>query len=276
VEKGPFRQSRKPRLKSPSLIVGWSRDAGCLGPGVIDYLNRKLGGREFGEFEPVDFFPLNGVQVEDDVAQFPESKLYACEDFDLVTFKSDPPVGEWYKFLNSVLDVVAQDDCRIQELYTVGGMVTPAPHTTPRQFFAVASSLEMKVLLSHYDLAAETDYQSPPGQRPTLSSFLLWTAKRRNIPGANLWVPIPFYLVATEDHTARRKVLEFFDKRFGLALDFQEIDERIANQNERLAQVRLRFPEIDNYIGRLESSLGLSEEESEKLVKEIEKLLKGK
>jgi len=273
VERSLFRFNRQPGLQSPSLIVGWSRDAGQLGPRVIDYLNEKLSGQEFGEIQPVDFFPLGGVEIEENVAQFPKSKFYACEHYDLMIFKSDAPRSEWYRFLNSALDV-AEHRCRIQEVYTIGGMVTLAPHTTPRQLLATANSLEMKKLLSHYGLARDIDYDSPPGQRPTLNSFLLWTAKRRNVEGANLWVPIPFYLVASEDPTAWKTVLEFLDKRFDLALDFHEVDEEIKDQNERLAQARIRFPEIDGYIRKLESSLRLSDEESEKLVREIEKFLK--
>ncbi|MCK4697658.1 MAG: PAC2 family protein, partial [Dehalococcoidia bacterium] len=113
-----------------------------------------------------------------------------------------------------------------------------------------------------------------PGQRPTLSSFLLWVAKRRNMAGASLWVPVPFYLVSTEDPQAWRITVEFLDKRFGLGIDFRDLDEEVARQNEKIAQVRIRFPEIDDYIRKLESNLGVTQEENEKLVKEIEEFLR--
>lgn len=86
-------------------------------------------------------------------------------------------------------------------------------------------------------------------------------------------MPIPFYLVPTEDPGAWKTVLEFLDKRSNLALDFHEVDEEVKDENERLAQARTRSPEIDGYISKLESSLRLSGEESERLVREIEKLL---
>ena len=92
--------------------------------------------------------------------------------------------------------------------------------------------------------------------------------------GASLWVPIPFYLISTEDPRAWRKTVEFFDKRFGLGLDFTDLDEEVARQNEKIAQVRIRFPEIDNYIQKLESNLSLTQEENEKLVQEIEESLR--
>jgi proteasome assembly chaperone (PAC2) family protein len=125
-------------------------------------------------------------------------------------------------------------------------------------------------------LVRDVDYETPPGHRPTLSTFLLWVAKRRNMVGASLWVPVPFYLVATEDPWAWRKALDFLDNRLGLGLDFEDLDEEVTRQNERIAQARIRFPEIDDYIRRLEGNLGLTQEENEKLVKEIEELLRRK
>lgn len=209
------------------------------------------------------------------MAQFPESKFYWCRQNNLVVFKSNPPRSKWYKFLSCILDG-ARDYCDATELYTIGGMVYFSAHTTPRELSATASSLEMKEILSRYDLARDTNYETPPGQRPTLNSFLLWVAKRRNIAAANLWVPIPFYLVAAEDPKASRKTVEFLDRRLNLGLDFKGLDEEVARQNEQIAQLRVVIPEIDTYIRRLESNLSLTQEESEKLVREVEEFLRKK
>ena len=130
--------------------------------------------------------------------------------------------------------------------------------------------------MSRYHLGGELDYETPHGQRPTLSSSLLWVAERRNIPGVSLWVPVPFYLVAWNDPKAQRRVLEFFDQRFNLQIDFDDLDEEIKGQNEKIAQARNRSPEIDGAISRLESNLGLSEEEGEKLVNGLGEFLREK
>lgn len=268
-----FKLFRQPELPSSSLVVSWNTDAGKLGPKVIDYLNKKLGGQSFGEFEPVDFFPLGGVTIEDDLIQFPESKFYSCSKNDLVIFRSDLPSSEWYKFLNLILDV-AEHYCHTKELYTIGGMVSPSVHTTPRMLLGISNSSELKQALNQYNLERILDYETPPGQRPTLSAYLLWLAKRRNIPGVSLWVPIPFYLVAAEDPQAQKKALKFFDERLNLQMDFQDIDEKITKQNEKITQARIYSPEVDEYIRKLESNLRLSEEEDETLVKAIGELLR--
>ena len=71
-------------------------------------------------------------------------------------------------------------------------------------------------------------------------------------------------------------MLEFFNQRFDLGIDFSDLDEEIRWQNKKLAEVRNNFPDIDESITRLESNLRLSEEESQRLVKEIEKFLREK
>ncbi len=271
----PLKFSWQPELQHPSLVIGWSADASKLGSKITDYLNRKLGGQSFAEIEPVEFSPLGGVTIENDLAQFPESKFYVCSKNNLVVLKSEPPRHEWYKFLNLILDI-AEHHCHVKELYTIGGMISLSAHTAPRQLRGTFNSPELKKALSPYNLAGDLDYETPPGQRPTLNSFLLWAAKRRNIPGVSLWVPIPFYLIAVDDPKAQKRVLEFLNQRADLGIDFSDLDEEIIWQNKKLAEVRNSFPDIDESIKRLESNLMPSEEESQRLVKEIEKFLKEK
>ncbi len=268
-----FKFSRQPELRNPSLVIGWSVEASSLGAKVTDYLIRKLRGQTFCEIEPVEFFSLGGVTIENDLVQISESKFYACPENDLVVFRSTPPSHEWYKFLNLILDV-AQNYCHVKELYTVGGMISLGAHTAPREFFGTLNSPDLKKTLSPYRLTRELNYETPPGQRPTLNSFLLWTAKRRNIPGANLWVPIPFYLVAVDDPRAQKRILEFFNHRFDLQIDFGDLDEEIREQNEKIARMRTNFPEIDKLISKLESNIRLSEGENEELVRQVEEFLR--
>lgn len=261
-------------LTRSSLVVGWSDDAGRLGGGVIDYLNRKLGGRMFCEIEPVQFFPLGGVVVEDDVVQFPESRFYSCPQCELATFKSNPPVAEWTRFASLIVDV-AEQDCHVRELHTISGMVALSAHTAPRQLVATFNSAEIKEELQSYNLTGNIDYETPPGQRPTLNTVLLWAARRRNIPGIGLWVPVPFYLAGLDDPLARRKVVGFYNQRFSLGLDLSDLDEEAERQRLRLAEARSNSPQIEESISKLESDQALTDEESLRLINDIEKVLKN-
>ncbi len=272
VAKGPLRISHLPELTSPSLIVSWSLDASRLGADVAGYLKKKLGVQAFGEIEPQDFFPLAGVSVEGDVLQFPDSRFYASTRGNLVFFESTPPGSEWFSFLNTVLDVAEM--LHVKEVYGVGAMVSLGAHTTPRQLLGTANSPELRESLKEFNLAPGFDFETPPGQRPTLHSFMLWASRRRNFPGINLWVPVPFYMTSVSDHLAVKTLLEFLDRRFNLQLDFTDLDADIKAQNERLARIREAVPDIDEAMKKLETSIALTEEESQKLVKDVEKFLK--
>jgi proteasome assembly chaperone (PAC2) family protein len=264
---------KEPGIRQSCLVLGWREDIGNFGQKATGYLIRKLRGKESAEIDPEDFFSLGGVGVEDNLARFPESKFYICPEHELVVFQSDSPEAEWYKFLSSVLDV-AEHHHGTRELYALGAMISLDAHTTPRQLLSVTNSTETKESLSQYELARDMDYQTPPGERPTLNSFLLWVAKQRNIPGVSLWTPIPFYLAATGDAQAQKKALTFLNERLHLEIDFSDLDQEIRQQNEQLARARSRHPSVDDYIGRLERNLVLSKEENGELIKEIGEFLR--
>jgi proteasome assembly chaperone (PAC2) family protein len=268
-----FKLFGRPKIDSSSMIIIWNQDVGKLGLKVADYLVGQLKGRELGEISPEGFFSLSGVTIEHDIAQFPESKFYWCRHQNLVIFKSDIPRFDWYGFIALVLDI-AQKYFKIRYIYTVGGMVTPSVHTAPRTLLSVVNSTEMKRILSHHEVVHDMNYETREDQRPTFSSYLLWAAKTRDIPGACFWVPIPFYLMTVEDPQACQKVLEFFNAFLELNINLADIDNEVVQQNQKIAQLRNRLPELDGYITKLEGNLGLTAEEGEKLVKEMDNLLR--
>jgi len=262
-----FKFSQQPKFENPSLIVGWQEDAGKLSSKVIEYLNKKTKTKSFCEIEPVGFFSLGGVAIENDVAQFPESKFYCSERNDLVIFKGSEPRFERYRFLNAISDL-AQHYCNIRELYTISGTISAIAHTSSRKILAVFNQEEFQKKLQGYGLL-NMNWKGPPA----INSYLLWIAEKRNIPGVSLWTEIPFYLAASEDFQAVKKVLSFLDKKFNLSLDFAELDERIENQNIKMAQLREDDQDINKYIGMLESKLSLSGEEQVELTKKVTQFL---
>lgn len=273
-EKRPFRIYKQPRLEGASLVVGWREDATKLGSKVTDYLIKKLGATEFAEIEPAGFFPLSGVFVEGDVAQFPQCRFYFSREHNLVICKSSPPRSGWFQFMELILDLAGRY-CKIKDAYTFGVMVAATAHRAPRLLLAVSSTPELKQELDGYDLVLDTDFETPTGQRPTLNSFFLWIAQRRGLAAASLWVPVPLYLLTSEDPRAYRRVLEFFNQRMDLGLDLADLDEAIATQDRRIEHLADHSPLLNHYLRKLESSLPLTQEENERLVKEIEDFLRG-
>jgi proteasome assembly chaperone (PAC2) family protein len=268
MEKDLFEIYATPQLKSPSLIVAWqSRDIGKIGSKSIDFLNEKLGGQKIAEIKGSGFFSLGGAAFQDDLIQVPESSFWACEKKDLLIFKSNQPHYEWYKFLNTFVDL-AEYLCNVKALYTISGAVSLIAHTDPRKILTVFNQIEFQKKLQGLGLEDMT-WEGPPA----ISSCLLWVAEKRGIPGVSLWPEVPFYLGAKEDPGAIKLTLSFLDKKFNLALDLGGLDKENESQNEKIARLRKENPEINKFIQMLERKLPLTEEEQIKLTSDIYKFL---
>ncbi|OHB62014.1 MAG: hypothetical protein A2167_06940 [Planctomycetes bacterium RBG_13_46_10] len=264
-----FRFTYKAKFENPSLIVGWDKDAGRLSPKVIEYLNKKLNAGSFCDIEPVDFFSLAGVAVERDTAQFPECKFYYCERNDLVIFKANEPEFERYRFLDAVSDL-AQHHFGVKHLYTIGGTISSTTHSNTRKILAVYNKKELQQELNGYGMEDMT-WQGTPA----ISSYLLWVAERKGIPGVSLWTQIPFYLAACEDFQAIRATLSFLDNRFSLELDLKELDEQEQSQNIKIDRLRQEDSEINRCIGALENGQSLNQEEQLNLIKAVSEFLES-
>jgi len=268
-----FRLQGGHKLAKPALVVAWAEEASNVGLRTVDYLTEKLACREFGEILPEGFFPMAGVNVVNDVAQFPQSKFFISDEGNLLIFRSNIPRTDWHGFLNAVLDV-AGHDCNVSEIYTLGAMISPAAHTMPRLLISVVNDTAIKEELEPFNVMTGMDYETPPGQKPTLSSYLSWLAGLRNIHAVNLWVPVPYYLVSVDDPRACKRLVYFFNNKFDLGVDFTKLDDQITQQNDKIARLFERSPVSEAFVHRLEAGDGLDGEESEKLAHEMAEALK--
>lgn len=263
---------RTPR--AASLVVGWRGDSGGLGKRVIDYLRSKLSCREGSRIALEPFFSFEGVSVEDNVISFPDSRVYVGAGEQLLLFLSDPPHFNWYEYLNSIIDG-AGAVTGVGELFTLGAMAGLISHTQPRELFMVFNSASAKKRFACAGQGKSIDYQTPPDQKPTLNSFLLWVAQQRGIPGVCLWVPIPFYLATVGDRRAEITVISHFSEWFKWRLDVSDLEREAKRQQEAIDRVREDNAEIDDYLSRVESRQDLTQEEHLKLIKAIEEGLSG-
>jgi predicted ATP-grasp superfamily ATP-dependent carboligase len=263
-----FRFTSRPHLERPSLIVGWTKDIGAVSRGVVDFLAEAPGASSFGQIKPVDFFPVGGVTVDDDVAQFPQSGLFSNERSNVVILRSDEPQTHKYEFLNGVLDL-AEHCNKAEALYTVNGIASMIPHTATRRTFLVSNDPVMQRELRRFVPAGLT-WQGPPHT----STYLLWLARNRHLPGVGLWVEVPFYLADSEDFQAVKTAVLLLGKIFGWDYDLDDLDQRIAVQDETLAQLREEDPEIDARIRILEQGETLERNEQRDLVDAVQGALK--
>lgn len=267
-----YRINNRFDLNNPKLIVGWIDDASGIGERALDYIHINTGGIPCAEILPEGFFAMAGVSVENDIACFPESTFYGDSKNNLLILKSNIPHTDWYQFLHGILDVA--DSYGVKEIYTMGTMVSAASHTMPRVLMAVLNNGDLAKDLEPYNIMTGSDFETPPGQKPTFSSYLGWVARQREIDVINLWVTSPFYLVQAEDPRACKRLIYFFNDRFGLGIDFTGINEEIAMQNSKIAGLYEISPEIQEMVRKLETGEGLDAEQTEKLVQVIGNHLK--
>jgi predicted ATP-grasp superfamily ATP-dependent carboligase len=273
-ERFDYRITARPELNSPILIVGWIDDASKIGERTLDHIIQGTGCEPCAEILPDGFFPMAGVNVEDDVAQFPECRFYGSSAHNLLVFKSSIPRTEWYRFLHAVMDV--STSFGVKEIYTVGAMVSAAAHTMPRVLVSIANSDDVKNGLEPYNVMTGSDFETPPGQKPTFSSYLAWVAKQRDITAVNLWVPAPFYLVQAEDPRACKRLVYFFNDKYSIGVTFTTMDDEITVQNRKIAELYEASPEVEDLVRKLETGEGLDSEQTEKLVHDVSEHLRKK
>ncbi|HON91953.1 MAG TPA: PAC2 family protein [Sedimentisphaerales bacterium] len=257
-----FRFTSQPRLEKPSLIVGWMKDVGDVSRGVADFLAHAAGGRSFCQIEPTDFFAVGGVTVESNIATFPQSRFFHDDHSKLLLLRSDEPQSRRYEFLSAVLDLA---ECfKVESVYTVNGIASMIPHTFDRRVFGVFNSVEVQRKLK---------WHLPIGLRwqgtPHMSTYLLWLAGRRGLQAAGLWLEVPFYLSDRQDAQAIRSAVLLLSRILGWHYETEELDQRVKEQEEMLANLRQEDIEIDARIQRLEQGESLESHEQVELIEAI-------
>jgi predicted ATP-grasp superfamily ATP-dependent carboligase len=220
-------------------VIGWTKDIGAVSPLAADYLIKAWGGSGFCQIEPADFYPVGGVTVIDDVARFPQSRFFSSEQKPVVILRADEPQSNRYEFLNAVLDLAEhygkadlREPSRAETLFTINGIAALTAHTSPRRVFGVFNDTATQRKLQPL-VPADANWKGPPH----VSTYLLWLAGRRHLPGVSLWTQVPFYLSDYEDFQSVKAAFSLLSLMLGWDFDLGEIDRLAAEQNEKLAQL---------------------------------------
>ena len=271
-----FRFISRPRLKKSSFVIGWTDDTGNVSGLTADHLIKTSNGADFCQIEPADFYPVGGVNVTDDVAQFPQSRFFYSERYPIVVLRADQPQSNRYEFLNAVLDLAEHygksdlgEPGRAEALYTVNGITAVTAHTAARRVFGVFSDAATQRRLQPL-VPANANWQGPPH----VSTYLLWLAGQRHLPGVGLWVEVPFYLSDYEDYQAVKAVASVLSTILGWNFDFGEIDQLADEQDEKLAQLE-SDPETADMIRALEEGQSLDRQEQTQLIEAAGNVLSG-
>ncbi len=263
-----FRFASRPQIEKSSLLVGWTRDTGDVSRGTAEYVVNESDAESFCQIEPAEFFPVGGVTVEDDIAQFPESRFFYDQASDLVILRTDEPQSHRYDFLNGIIDF-ARHHGRAEALYTINGIASLIPHTAGRRVLGVFNDPLIQRKLQAFVPAGMT-WQGAPHT----STYLLWLARNKHLYGAGLWIEVPFYLADYEDFWSIKAAVSLLAILFGQDWDLTELDQLIAGEDELLAELREDDRDIDIKIRNLELGEALGRQEQLELAEAVREALK--
>ncbi len=250
-----IRWLREPALNNPVLFVIWERIPGKIGEGIFNELNDKIRGEVFCEITPAIFYTLNGVEIENDIAIMPHNRFYCGQRNDIVIFKGFEPQYNHYQFISAILEIICEN-LFIKEICTLNSLLSTFTYSAPRRVWGVYNEIGIKERMRDYGLLDMT-YEGPPA----MSSYLLYEAKRKNLPGMSLWCEIPFYLSLVDDYQSQKMILQFFRKRFGLDFELNKFDRLAEEQEKRLLNLRMKDKKVDQYLGSIEMNISLTQEE---------------
>ncbi|ADJ25851.1 protein of unknown function DUF75 [Dehalogenimonas lykanthroporepellens BL-DC-9] len=252
-----------PNLERPLMVVGWKGEAGTVGERVTDYLAETLEMRDLADIDPVGYFSLSSVEVSDDLVSFPFSRFKYSEKSNLITFYSDTPAHDIPEFLSLVLELAARHS--VCQIVTINALPVMASHNTPQPLIANLSTPLLKEWLSGDGINTDIDFESPPGPRPPLSSYLLWSARQKGIEAVSLWVPVPYYLASFSDEVGIRRALAFLREKLAVPLALEGALAAEQRLRETLGELRRDSADVDKALTMLESSLSLTEYEAGQL-----------
>ncbi|MGI2335178.1 MAG: PAC2 family protein [Dehalogenimonas sp.] len=260
---GQLKYLTTPQLGRPLMVVAWSGEVGNLGQRIIGYLNETLKMEKLADIEPEGFFGMTSVEVSSDLVSFPGSQIWYSEKASVITMYSDVPQYEVQEFIKLILDVAVRHG--VSQVVLVNGMPVMASHNTPSEIIANLSTPLLKEWLSGDGINTEVNYESPPGQRPPISSYLIWLARQRGLEAVSLWVPVPFFLATHTDEGGVRRTLAFLREKLALPLDLEGAVKAEQQLREKLGQLRTGSADVDRALTMLESNLSLTEYEAGQL-----------
>ncbi len=280
----PIRRFSKPQLRRPTAIVafeGWN-DACDAASGAVAYLVGQYDVEPFAVIESEEFFDFQSqrpmVEVEEGGTRsltWPETRCFAVElpdrDRDLVLVLGDEPHLRWKTYARLVAQVLTEID--VELVVTLGAFIGQVAHTRPVPIVGVATDPD---LVRRHDLLSSR-YEGPTG----IVAVLLEACREAGLPAISLWAATPHYLAANPNPKAMRALLARTSSIASFGVDTAELDEVVAEFEEKVATAMEASDDLTEYVQRLEAEATVGSDDlpgdegaSAQLIEDIEEFLR--
>ncbi len=260
--------SRKPRLRSPYLIVAWP-GMGEVAFKAASFLVDKLKAEEFAQIQAFDFFFLSESVVQDGILSLPEmpfNKFYFLKvrgaKNDLIIFLSDaqPDLTKAEEYCAGIIALAKK--YKVKNVISFAAMPQPVDHSQQPNVWFTSTTRQINEQLKGLAIQPLVD-----GQISGLNGLFLGMAKKAGLDGFCLLGEIPLYTIQIENPKASFAVLETLKKIIKLEIDLSELLELSHIMEEQINSL------LDHLkLGPTPGPIG--EEEIEKIKKTLGQLTK--
>lgn len=283
-----------PEIEDASLILGLTgwMDGGSVSTGAIGYFRERLAARRFAEIDPLDFYifnfpvssipisvyledgravvqPINPMEfaalfrphcrIEDGVIEevvYPQNDFWVAEESNVVLFSGAEPHVRWGGWCDCIFGLA--EEMKIEDLWFVGSVASPIPHTREPRIHASVSSPELKDGLEEHGIGF-SEYEGPA----SIITSLAWHAVPARVNFRSLVVEVPHYpfLEMPSYPPSILKVAQALDDILGFGLDLSDLRASSEAAKARLDEVMAENDEFRELVTKLEEAYDYEEAE---------------
>ena len=252
--------SKKPRLRSPYLIVAWP-GMGEVAATAANYLINELKAQEFAQINPEEFFYSTGSVISSGILEvplLPQSKFYYWKNKtgknDLIIFLSNaqPDLSKADSYAKLIIKLAF--DLGVESIISFASMPQATDHTHKPEVWFAATDQKIKENLKKFNFRALQE-----GQISGMNGLFLGMAKKAGLKGFCLLGDIPLYTIQIENPKASAAVLGAFGKILDIQINLQPLKEQAQEMeneiNKLLEYLKLGAPGQSAPIGEEEVEL---------------------
>lgn len=254
----------KPPLKNPRMILGFSgwMDGGDVSTGTIQYFRFKLQAEKFAEINTQKYYLLNFPGAMLETAQFrpytrikdgliidfefPQNEFFYEKKNNLILFSGKEPNIHWKDYANCILQLA--EELGVKEIYFVGSVAGPTPHTRGVRISCSVSSEKQKIELKENGIRF-TNYEGPA----SITTLLTKLSLEKGIEMTNFIAEIPIY-IQTRNPKAIKAIIEKVVQLLKIDLDLTDLAVKSTHFEKRIDGLIHKQPLLATQIKKLEEN----------------------
>jgi len=286
----------RPRLYEPRMVLGFKgwMDGGHVSTGTVELLAQTCEARKFAEIDSLEFYIHNfpvatlplailsdgdravvratnpmeqaaifrpHTEISDGLIRrltFQRNDFLGSEAAALILFSGEEPHIRWRTYADCLLGLA--EDFGVRDLYFVGSVASPIPHTREPRVHLGVSHEQLKD--AHRDAGLDfTNYEGPA----SFVTLLLTLAAARGLRMRSLVVELPHYpfLDIPTYPASLLRVASLLAEWLGLDLPLAELRRAAAAVGKQLDDLMAQNDDFRNLVRRLEDAYDAEEASDE-------------